>query len=88
MIPRLKLGRPGRAFRSSFTIGGVHWHPGIRAAEGFCLMGLFQLHPEEVSYLASFGTQSEGVGRGALPVLPVLALRGDSIDNHHRVRPR
>ena len=49
----------------------------------FCLMGLFQLTPEDVSYLAFvWDPIREAWDEAPFPVPPVLALRGDSIDNH------
>ena len=64
--------------------GGVLWH--CRAFElrkRFCLMACFQLGPEDVRYLAFIWDPTRGGWDEApFPVPPVLALCGESIDNH------
>ena len=85
MIPRLKLGRPGLAFRTSFTLREefIGTTTAFELRKRFCLMGMFQRTPEDVSYLAFvWDPIREAWDEAPFPVPPVLALRGDSIDNH------
>ena len=67
-----------------YAEGGVHWHlTAFELRKRFCLMGLFQRTPEDVSYLAFIWDPiREAWDEAPFPVPPVLALCGDSIDNH------
>ena len=64
--------------------GGVHWHcMAFEVRKRFCLMGLFQLAPEEVQYLAFIWDPIRGAWDEApFPVPPYIALHGECIDNH------
>ena len=61
-----------------------HWHcMAFEVRKRFCLMGLFQLAPEEVQYLALIWDPIRGAWDEApFPVPPYIALHGTSIDNH------
>ena len=63
---------------------GVHWHcMAFELRKRFCLMGCFQLAPEDVRYLAFIWDPIRGAWDEApFPVPPVVCLRGDSIDNN------
>ena len=64
--------------------GGVHWHlTAFELRKRFCLMGLFQRTPEDVSYLGFTWDPIRGAWDEApFPVPPVVCLRGQSIDNN------
>ena len=85
MIPRLKLGRPGRASpHELYDEGGVHWHlTAFELRKRFCLMGLFQRTPEDVSYLAFIWDPiREAWEEAPFPMPPVIAHDGESIENN------
>jgi len=64
--------------------GGAHWHcMAFELRKRFCVMACFQLAPEDARYLAFIWDPIRGAWDEApFPVPPVIALRGDSIDNN------
>ncbi len=64
--------------------GGAHWHcMAFELRKRFCVMACFQLAPEHARYLAFIWDPIRGAWDEApFPVPPVIALRGDSIDNN------
>ena len=63
---------------------GVHWHlTAFELRKRFCVMGLFQRTPEDVSYLGFMWDPIQGAWQEApFPMPPVIAHDGESIENN------
>ena len=70
--------------RDLYDAEGVDWHfTAFELRKRFCLMACFQLPPDDVRYLAFIWDPiREAWDEAPFPVPPVIALRGDSIDNN------